>query len=227
MLVGIDVASTPSLPSRVGVKDQPQGGKQLLWIGLWFIWSLLSPTAGVAEKLLYTYTDQKGQLVVTDRWEAVPPQSRDRVTVMNDGQPGASAPITRSEPPSRPLSFPAQKTIDSVVQRTLDLLPETIIPGLTAYQSLVMVVGCLAMILLYALARLTGSQFLSLLLPWGLGFLMLGTVYAMFIASDGIKRAGSTQRSGSLVDLYTTQGQKIQTLHEDRARQIDQASSPQ
>lgn len=209
------------------MKDQPQGGKQLLWIGLWLMWCLLSPTAGVAEKLLYTYTDQKGQLIATDQWEAVPPQFRDRVTVMNDAEPGESAPITRSEPPSRPLSLLAQKTIDSAVQRTLDLLPETVIPGLTAYQSLVMVVGCLAMILLYALARLTGSQFLSLLLPWGLGFLMLGTVYAMFIASDGIKRAGSTQRSGSLVDLYKTQGQKIQTLHKDRVGQIDQASAPQ
>jgi hypothetical protein len=209
------------------MKNQPQHGKQVLWMGLWLSWVILFPSVGVGEKLLYTYTDQKGQLVVTDRWEAVPEQFRDRVTVMNDAGPDESRPVTRSEAPAGPLSLPTQKTVDSVLKGTLDRLPETIIPGLTAYQSLVMVVGCLSMILLYAGARLTGSQFLSLLLPWGVGFLMLGTLYAMFIAGDGAKHVNKARPSGSLVDLYKTQGQKIQALQKDRPRQIDEATSPQ
>jgi hypothetical protein len=190
-------------------------------------WIILLSSQGWAEKLLYTYTDEKRHLVVTDRWDAVPEQFRDRVTVVNDAGPGESKAVSRSEAPTGPLPLPTRETVDSVVKGTLDRLPETIIPGLTAYQSLAMVVGCLSMILLYAVARLTSSQFLSLLLPWGVGFLMLGTLYAMFIAGDGIKQSSKPGPSGSIVDLYKTQGQKIQALHKDRPSQIDQAISPQ
>ena len=73
--------------------------------------------------------------------------------------------------------------------RLIDHLPPTVIPGLSTYQSVMLVGGFLAIVLSYAAGKLTGSAFLRLLMPWAVGFLGLATLYFMFVSDLGDKVA--------------------------------------
>jgi hypothetical protein len=192
-------------------------------INIWIITLVLAaavipgePSRSRADQSIYSYFDDRGNLVATDRVEDIPERYRNRVKVTNSVAE-AGAPRTGST--SRPAAF-----AEDLLVRLVEQVPADIIPGLTAYQSVVLVAGFLAMLLFFGAGTVTGSPFLRLLMPWAIGFLDLATIYVMFVSELGDKvaaRAGSKSK-GSLVHQLREKGQHLGEQKRQRLKQVDQ-----
>src|SRR5437867_129 len=115
-----------------------------------------------AGKPIYSYIDERGNIVATDRLENIPERYRARVKVTESVESGK---------PSSESGASASARGEDMLVRLIDHLPPTVIPGLSTYQSVMLVGGFLAIVLSYAAGKLTGSAFLRLLSPWVIGFL--------------------------------------------------------
>ena len=184
--------------------------------GAIFLAGLIHADAG---KPIYSYMDARGVLVATDRWDDIPEGYRGRVKVVAS---------VGTENPSREgrVSPNLGRAEDRLVQ-VIDRLPATIIPGLSTYQSVMLIGGFLGMLLFYGGAKLTNNAFLRLLMPWAVGFLTLATVYFMFVSglSDKVAARAGSKSSGSLVHQFQEKGKHIGEQKQERLRQFDQMTS--
>jgi hypothetical protein len=187
------------------------GGRWIsLCAGAIFLVGLTHADAG---KPIYSYVDEQWNLVATDRWEDIPEHYRGRIKVTesieNPTREGGGVPqLGRAE--------------ERLVQ-LIDRWPATIIPGLSTYQSVMLISGFLAMLLFYGSAKLTNSAFLRLLMPWAVGFLALATVYFMFVSdlSDKVAARSATKSSGSLVHQFQEKGKHLEEQKQGRLKQFD------
>lgn len=105
-------------------------------------------------------------------------------------------------------------------------LPPTVIPGLSTYQSVILIGGFLAMGLLYGSGKLTGSPFLRLLMPWAIGFMAVATVYFMFVSelSNKVAARYPAKSTGSLVHQFQGKGQDLSEQKQHRLKEFNQRS---
>lgn len=168
-------------------------------------------------KLLYSYLDDQGNLVATDRPEEIPERYRNRVKITEkvasreDASPGG-------------LMLAMPSSAEDLLVGILDRTPAQIIPGLTAYQSVMLVAGFSSILLMYALGRFSRGAFLPLLMPWAIGFLLLGTLYLMFVSdlSDKVALRSAEKSSGSLVQRFRAQSKDLAEKKEQRMKRFDQ-----
>jgi len=193
-------------------------------------WSIV-PALGLAAVLLtgllhaqsaqpiYSYLDERGNLVATDRWEDIPERYRGRVKVTEGvGEPRSG---------ERRSAMAAGWT-EQIVFTLMDRLPARVIPGLSTYQSVMLIGGFLGMLLFYGGAQLTGSSFLRLLMPWAIAFIVFVTVYATFVSDLGDKVAARwpDKSTGSLVHQFNEQGKAIGDKRQERLKRVDDISGP-
>lgn len=132
-----------------------------------------------AEKVLYTYNDDRGQPVITDDYSSIPADRRSRVTV-SGGDPKAttSGTISLRNIDASVRSF-AGGILGFIGGKAID------IPGMTPQQSRILnyagmiIVACL---LGMNLSRGQGIRFLSL---WCLIMTCIGTPLLLYTAQDG------------------------------------------
>jgi hypothetical protein len=168
---------------------------------------------------IYSYVDERGNLVATDRWEDVPERFRGHVKVTESV---ATDPRSVEKRPA-PLSAGwSERTLLDLIDR----LPPRVIPGLSTYQSVILIGGFLAMLLFYGGAKLTGSPFLRLLMPWAVGFVVLWTLYAMFISdlSDKVAARSPDKSTGSLAHGVQEQGKAIGDNNQQRLKRVDETT---
>ena len=200
------------------MRDHPfHFGGRWIWLmvcaGVIFLAGLFHADAG---KPIYTYSDERKTLVATDRWEDIPERYRSRVKVA-----GSVGTETRA---GEGVVSPKFGRAEARLVQLIDRLPATVIPGLSTYQSVMLMSGFLTMLLFYGGAKLTNSAFLRLLMPWAVGFVTLATVYLMFVSdlSDKVAARAATKSSGSLVHQFQEKGKHIAKQKEERSKQFDQ-----
>ncbi len=190
-------------------------------VGIAMILSTVLIVAGVwqevsAGKPLYSYLDERGNLVATDRLEDVPDRYRDKVRITES--------VVNSEPPSRWGSILAPPaSAEELLVRILGRVPAQLIPGLTAYQSVMLLGGFFSILLMYGIGRLSRETFLPLLMPWAIGFLLVGTMYFMFVSdlSDKVAARFAEKSSGSLVHRFHEQSKHLAEQKEQRMKRFD------
>ena len=166
---------------------------------------------------IYSYVDERGNLVATDRWEDIPERYRSRVKVTEGvGEP-------RSGDRRSPT---AAGWTEQTVFRLIDRLPAHVIPGLSTYQSVMLIGGFLGMLLFYVGAQLTDSPFLRLLMPYAIAFFVFGTIYTMFVSdlSDKVAARWPDKSTGSLVNQFNAQGKAIGDKKQERLKRVDEMS---
>lgn len=176
----------------------------------------------LAGKPIYSYVDDRGQLVATDRPEDIPERYRNRVKITNSSGASNAPRPHRASQPSLSAGFAA--FAEDLFIRLVERAPTDIIPGLTAYQSVVLVAGFLVMLLCFGAGKLTGSPFLRLLMPWAIGFLALATIYVMFLSdlSDKVAARSGSKSGGSLVHQFQDKGKDLAEQKRQRLKQADQ-----
>ena len=175
-----------------------------------------------AGKPIYSYVDDRGQLVATDRPEDIPERYRNRVKITNSSGASNAPRALRASQPSLSAGFAA--FAEDLFIRLVERAPTDIIPGLTAYQSVVLIAGFLVMLLFFGTGKLTGSPFLRLLMPWAIGFLALATMYVMFLSdlSDKVAARSGSKSGGSLPHLFQEKGKDLAEQKRQRLKQADQ-----
>ena len=168
-----------------------------------------------AGKPIYSYIDERGNIVATDRLENIPERYRARVKVTESVESGK---------PSSESGASASVRGEDMLVRLIDHLPPTLIPGMSTYQSVIFIGGFLAIVLFYGVGKLTGSAFLRLLSPWAIGFLGLATLYFMFVSDLGDKVAArsASKSSGSLIHQFQEKGKHIEGQKQERLKQFNQ-----
>ena len=171
-----------------------------------------------AGKPIYSYIDEQGNVVATDRLENIPERYRARVKVTETME--SEKPSNQSGVSSLVPSMHGEGLIFWLV----DHLPPTVIPGLSTYQSVMLAGGFLAIVMFYAASKLTGSAFLRLLSPWAIGFLALATLYFMFVSDlgDRVAARSATKSGGSLLHQFQEKSKHIEGQQQERLRQFNQ-----
>lgn len=174
-----------------------------------------------AGKSLYTYVDERGNMVATDRLEDIPLRYRDRVKVAEHAGGTPASRETISLPvPSMSLSK------ESVLYTVIDWFPARVIPGLSTYQSVMLIGGFLAMVLFYGAGKLTGGSFWRLLMPWAVGIIAVATLYFMFLSelSNKVAERYPTKSTGSLLNRFQAKSQDLSEQKQQRLKRFDQRS---
>ena len=171
-----------------------------------------------AGKPIYSYIDERGNIVATDRLENIPARYRARVKVTES--------VETEKPSSQngASSLMSSMRGEGLLFWLLGHLPPTVIPGLSTYQSVMLIGGFLAIVLFYGAGKLTGSAFLRLLMPWAVGFLGLATLYFMFVSDLGDKVAerSATRSGGSLIHQFQEKSKHIEAQKQERLQQFKQ-----
>ena len=179
-----------------------------------FLVGLMDSQAG---KAIYSYVDERGNIVATDRLENIPERYRARVKVTES---------VESEKPASGASPLASTSLrgEDLLVRLIDHLPSSLIPGMSTYQSVMFIGGFLTIVLFYGAGKLTGSAFLRLLMPWAIGFLGLATLYFMYVSDLGDKVAArsAAKSDGSLIHQFQEKGKHIEDQKQERLKQVDQ-----
>lgn len=181
-----------------------------------FLVGLIESQAG---KPIYSYVDERGNIVATDRLENIPERYRARIKVTESAD--SEKPSSQSGAP--PLASTSLRG-EGLLFWLIDHLPPNMIPGMSTYQSVMLIGGFLAMMLFYGAGKLTGSAFLRLLSPWAVGFLGLATLYFMFVSDLGDKVAArsTTKSSGSLIHQFQEKSKHIEGQKQERLQQFKQ-----
>jgi hypothetical protein len=161
-------------------------GGLLLWIG-----SLLLPGIGNASTI-YSYVDERGTPVMTDKLENIPERYRAKVKVTEQDPKGVSE----------------QSVAGKIRQKITDLIPNTggefgkFIPnisGLTHYQSKLLSIGGIVVALCLCVRPFMRSQAVRFVLLWCL--IMAGvTVPALFFTSQDAPLDRLTGQAGAIQD---------------------------
>ena len=180
---------------------------------------MVGPMQAQSGQPMYSYADERGNLVATDRWEDIPERFRGHVKVTEEAGTDPRSVEKRRSPMS--AGWSEQALLDLI-----DRMPPRAIPGLSTYQSVMLIGGFLAMLLFYGGAKLTGSPFLRLLMPWAVGFVVLWTLYAMFISdlSDKVAARSPDKSAGSLVHGFHEQGKSIGDKNQQRLKRLDETT---
>ncbi len=192
-------------------------------------WILICATAimmaGLSEAragdALYSYVDERGNYVATDRWEDIPARYHAKVKVEKKAEGK-----TTSKKWQVPSLGPIPASRESLLFEVIDRLPSTVIPGLSTYQSVILIGGILAMFSFYGAGKLTGSPFWRLLMPWAIGFLAVGTFYFMFLSdlSNTVAERYPNKSTGSLIKHFKGKSREISEQKQQRVKEFDRGT---
>ncbi len=192
---------------------------------LMVIWLVGSFGAGFASKTLYTYEDANGTVVATDTWEKIPESYRSRAKALHVPEGG----VERNETIEYMKALPAAAAskAEGLGRKLFSLLPDTIIPGMTVYQSVVLIGGFVAIVLTLATMHLTKSLGLRFAMKWLLMFLIVGTTYSMYFSELGEKFTPMSGESGAVatdnvMKRVKQKASEVERLQEERDRQLQQ-----
>jgi len=169
---------------------------------------------------VYTYVDDRGNMVATDRVENVPPRYRDRVKVT--GEAGGRAALR--ETGSEAVRSISSVTTEGVLYAVIDRLPARVIPGLSTYQSVILIAGFLAMMLFHAAGKLSGEPVWRLFMPWAIGITAVLTVFYMFVSdlSNKVAARYPTKSTGSIINNFRAKSEDISEQKQRRLKEFDQ-----
>lgn len=186
---------------------------------------LIVPAGSASAGEFYTYTDEKGIVVMTISLEQVPKRFRlqAKVTRMKDlpVEAGAHAPAPAAEPRD---GFDWR----SKVGRVMDYLPDTIISGLNKRQSVLLIGGFLAGAVAFGVMIMTRSPAIRFAMKWALMFVGFGVMYALYFTQLETRSAeilgqpdGSAAHPVSLMDRVKIEAAEIEQTQDTRARHLD------
>lgn len=171
------------------------------------------PAVGLAETL-YSYVDDKGNVVMTNSWDTIPEKYRARAKV-TQGPDGPLLELTDKAPsvslktitptPSSPAEAPPSATSAS---------RSGFIPGLDSTQSLVVVAGLVGVVM-FATLKLTSNATLKVLMKWMLVLLVLGTTAKVYFAQI------DPGAGGELIKKVQGAAGALQRTQEGKAKDIE------
>ena len=192
----------------------------LFW--LWLAVSLAGPcgTVDAAGSEIYTYTDDQGNFVASDSLENVPERYRGRAKAREVQDSGT--------PAVRPMAPPS--AFEASVLALAERLPKALtIPGTNAFQTIVIVVGGLAAVLMIAGMHLSANPAVRLLMKCMLGFLVVGATYLMYFSDLGERAAtgsGQPGSSGTFMQKARESAKTQEAIHQQRAKEIEALEQP-
>lgn len=199
-----------------------RAGWSLFW--LWFALSVAGP-GGVfdaAASKIYSYTDDQGNFVASDSLENVPERYRSRAKereVQDSGPPASD--IRAAAPPSGFVAF-----VLALAQR----LPKVLtLPGTNAFQTIVLIAGSLAAVLMLAGMHLSDNPAVRLLMKCMLGFLVVGAAYLMYFSDMGERAttaSGQPASSGTFMQKARGSAKTQEAVHQQRAKEIESLEQP-
>ncbi len=175
---------------------------------------------------VYTYTDEKGTVVITDNYKQVAKRFRRqaKVTRMKDlpAEAGARTPAPAAGPRD---SFDWR----SKVGRVMDYLPDTIISGLNNRQSVLLIGGFLAGAVAFGAMTLTRSPSIRFAMKWVLMLVGFGVMYALYFTQLETRSAeilgqpdGSAAHPVSIMEKVKIEAAEIEQMQDTRARHLDE-----
>lgn len=195
---------------------------------------VLGPPAISHAGTVYTYVDDDGTVVMTDRLKSVPPRFRDKVSVIEQQEPPPRVdPIPVPSAPDVPRAAPAPAAGRAGPAENgnrwsrwfWSALPAEIIPGLTQYQSVLLIGGFITGSVVFAAMMLTRNPALQFALKWALIFVVGGTFYGIYFAELGttLSIKGEEQVSGPRTVLDRVRGtvKEIEERQRERIRQME------
>ncbi|MBI4401333.1 MAG: hypothetical protein HY581_06870 [Nitrospirae bacterium] len=146
----------------------------------------------------FSYVDDQGTVVFTDKRENIPERYRSRVKVVEGGES------------SKVDSTGA--TVKQATDRAKDMVSRftPTIPGLSPDQSQVLTMAFAAAVLMFAVMMLSGNKAVQLLMRWLLVLLAIGTTATMYFSQGDL----TEKAKGAAKELERTQQQKAQQLHQ-------------
>ena len=174
----------------------------------------------------YSYEDDKGTVMVTDKLAKIPPKYRARAKRMHIS--GSRDGTTRVLDDIRAVPDVAQSKMEEMGYKLFELLPETIIPGLTAYQSVVLILGFFAGVGSFATMQLTHSISVRLSMKWLLFLVLVVTTYLMYFSQLGAKFTIQAGSGGNVGVIERVRGKvvDVEAQQRGRASQLDRMVDP-
>jgi hypothetical protein len=191
----------------------------LFW--LWLAVGVVCPwgLCDAAASEIYTYTDDQGNFVASDSLENVPERYRSRAKAREVQDSGAAV-----RPASPPSGF------EAFLLGLADRLPKALtIPGTNAFQTIVLVAGGLAAVLMLAGMHLSANPAVRLLMKCLLGFLVVGATYLMYFSDLGERAAtasGQPASSGTFMQKARDSAKMQEAVHQQRAKEIEALEQP-
>ncbi len=194
----------------------------LFW--LWFAVSVVGPGGAfdAAASKIYSYTDDRGNFVASDSLEGVPERYRSRAKEREVQDSGPPAPDVRAAAP--PSGF------EAFLLALAERLPKALtLPGTNAFQTIVLVTGGLAAVLMLAGMHLSANPAVRLLMKCLLGFLVVGATYLMYFSDLGERAAtasGQPASSGTFMQKARDSAKTQEAVHQQRAKEIESLEQP-
>ncbi|MGH7260629.1 MAG: DUF4124 domain-containing protein [Nitrospiraceae bacterium] len=192
----------------------------LFW--LWLAVSVVCPwgACDAAASKIYSYTDDQGNFVASDSLENVPERYRGRAKVREVQDSGA--------PDVRPTAPPSG--FEAFLLALAERLPKVLtIPGTNAFQTIVLVAGGLAAVLMLAGMHLSANPAVRLLMKCMLGFLVVGAMYLMYFSDMGERAttaSGQPASSGTFMQKARDSAKTQEAIHQQRAKEIESLEQP-
>ena len=195
-----------------------------LWLAAAMVWAGSPCDAGAST--IYTYMDDKGNMAATDSLASVPERYRAGVKVreVQDGDPVVPAPAPEVREPAPPSA------VQDFVFKLAEHYPKAIlVPGTNAFQSLVLIVGIVAAVLMLAGMNLSGNPAVRLFMKFMLGFLVVTATYLMYFSDMGeraAKASGQPGSSGNVMQKARESAKTQEAIHQQRAKEIESLEPP-
>ena len=173
----------------------PSGGLLAGLLLLWFGCFMAGPIEH-AGATTYTYVDDKGTVVFTDKLDSIPARYRARVKVVEDGD------RSRTDSSAATVKQATERATEMVSRFTIT------VPGLSPHQSTVLSLACVAAVLMAGTMLLSGNPAVRLLMRWLLVLLAIGTTATMFFSEESLLQ----KTKGAAKGLERTQQQKAQEI---------------
>jgi hypothetical protein len=194
----------------------------LFW--LWFAVSVVGPGGAfdAAASKIYSYTDDQGNFVASDSLENVPKRYRSRAKEREVRDSGPPAPDVRAAaPPSG---------VEAFLLALAERLPKALtLPGTNAFQTIVLIAGGLAAVLMLAGIHLSDNPAVRLLMKCMLGFLVVGATYLLYFSDMGERAAtasGQPASSGTFMQKARGSAKTQEAVHQQRAKEIESLEQP-
>ncbi len=132
-----------------------------------------------AEKVMYTYTDDRGQPVITDDYSSIPSDRRAKVTVRGEAEKSGSPSPFSLQRIDESIKSHARGFVEFIGGKAIE------IPGMSLHQSKILnYAGIIVIVCLLGmnLSRGQGIRFLSL---WCLIMTCIGTPLLLYTSQDG------------------------------------------
>lgn len=193
-----------------------------LWVAVSVVCAGMAVDAAASK--IYSYTDERGNFVATDSLENVPQAYRARVTVKEVQDSGPSVPAPEAHASAPPSAF------ETLVLRLAGHLPKALtIPGTNAFQTIVLIAGSVAAVLMLAGMHLSGNPAVRLLMKFMLGFLVVGATYLMYfsdMSDQAATAAGQPGSAGNVMQKARDRAKAQEAVHQQRAKEMESLEQP-